>query len=264
MAALYGDLEEGVLANLLQYLALSQAGGKLSLRHPTRPKGEVYLEGGRVVHAFTGALAGVAALAELLAWRQGRFSFHNGVCAPRRTLNGSTDRVLLEASHHLDDRPSEPPCVDGDTVLITNTSPDDGRASVSLAALHVWRSVDGHSTLRAMAEASALPLEAVVKGASELVRAGLAAGLAAGRGARLVDQAFVGAMTQEAVDILGPVAELFVEDALFELGLDGGPFFLGALDELITTVANQFRRSEWQHDFLRRVERLRQDYGLSA
>jgi len=260
VGALYGDLEEGVLANLLQYLALSQAGGRLGLRHPTRPKGDVYLDGGRVVHACTGVLAGVSALAELMTWHQGRFSFHSGSAAPRHTLSGPTERVLLEASYHLDGRPSEPACVDDATVLVTNTSPDDGRAAVSLTALHVWRSVDGRSTVGALAQASGLPLEAVIEGASELVRAGLAA---AG-GARLVDRAFVGAMTQEAVDILGPVAELFVEDALFELGLDGGPFAIGALDELVTTVATQFRRSEWQHDFLRRVERLRQDHGLSA
>ncbi|HKI55551.1 MAG TPA: DUF4388 domain-containing protein [Trueperaceae bacterium] len=260
MGALYGDLEEGVLANLLQYLALSQASGQLSLRHPTQAGGDVYLDDGCMVHVSAGAREGVDALAELMAWQRGRFSFRGGVVAPRHTLSGSTDRLLLEASHLLDSGRAGLPCVDEDTVLITHTSADDGRAAVSLAALHVWRSVDGRSTVKALAVASGLPLAAVIEGASELVRSGLAAAT----GTILVDPAFVGAMTQEAVDILGPVAKVFVEDALFELGLEDGPMTVGALDELITTVATQFRRSEWQHDFLSRVERLRRDYGLSA
>ncbi len=260
MGALYGDLEEGVLANLLQYLALSQADGLLSLRHPTRVKGDVYLERGRVVHVCAGARTDLPALAELMTWRQGRFSFRSGVSAPRRTLGDSVERLLLQAAQALDDGGGEVACVDEDAVLNTTTSPDDGRAAVSLTALHVWRRVDGHSSVRQLAEASGLPLGDVISGASELVRSGLAVT----DDVRLVDPTFVGAMTQEAVDILGPVAEVFVEDALYELGIDDGPFDAKALDELVTTVATQFRRSEWQTDFLRRVERLRRDYGLSA
>jgi hypothetical protein len=257
---LYGDLEEGVLANLLQYLALSQASGCLSLRHPARPRGEVYLQAGRVVHVDAGPYADVEALSRLLVWRRGRFSFRPGGSPPQRTLTESTDRLLLEASHRADALHLDADDVDEHSILVTHTSPDDGRAAVSLTALHVWRVVDGKSPLGVLAESSGLPLELVMSGASELVRCGLATEV----GAELVDPAFVGAMTAEAVDIVGPVAEVFVEDALFELGLDGGPVTVTVLDELITTVATQFRRSEWQHDFLRRVERLRRDYGLSA
>jgi hypothetical protein len=262
VSALHGDIEEGVLANLLQYLALSQATGRLSLRHPARATGEVYLEGGRVVYVDADPHFDVAGLIELMRWRRGSFSFRPGVDAPRRTLTDSTERLLLEASRRFDTEPAgradEP--LEPDTVLRPRASPDDGRTLVSLSALHVWRGLDGQLSLAELAGALGLPIHVVVGGATELMRRGLAA--PADR--VLVDRAFVEELTREAVDILGPVAEIFVEDAVFDLGLEHGPLALTALDELVTAVAMQFRRSDWQVEFLQRIERIRHDYGLSA
>ncbi len=261
MSALHGDIEEGVLANLLQYLALSQADGCLSLRHPARAKADVYLEGGRVVYVDAGSLPDVAALSALLRWRSGRFTFRPGVEAPRRTLTDSTDRLLLEASHRCDEEPAPDELGPGPaTVLVARTSPDDGHTLVSLSALHVWRSLDGERSLAELAESAGLPLNVVLAGATELLQRDLAGPA----GEVLVDPAFVGELTREAVDILGPVAEVLVEDALYDLGVEQGPIAVTVIDDLITTVATQFTRSDRQLDFLRRAERLRQDYGLNA
>ena len=262
MSALHGDIEEGVLANLLQYLALSQATGCLSLRHPSRAKGEVYLEKGRVVFVDADPRFDVAGLSELMRWQRGRFSFRSDIEPPRRTLTDSTERLLLEASTLRDTESGgvHEELLDPATVLAPRSSPDDGRSLVSLSALHVWRSLDGQRSLAELAAASGLPLHIVVAGGTELV----AGGLAGAADELLVDPAFVGELTREAVDILGPVAEVFVEDALFELGVEPGPIALPVLDDIITSVATQFRRSDWQLDFLRRIERLRHDYGLSA
>ena len=262
VSALHGDIEEGVLANLLQYLALSQASGCLSLRHPARARGDVYLESGRVVYVDADPHFDLAGLTELMRWQRGSFSFRPGVDAPHRTLSDSTERLLLEASHRFDTEPTgsanEP--LDGPTVLVPHASPVDGHTLVSLSALHVWRALDGEVSLADLAEASGLPLRVVVGGAGELVRRGLAAPA----DQVLVDRAFVQELTREAVDILGPVAEIFVEDAVFDLGLEHGPLALTALDDLVTAVAMQFRRSDWQLEFLQRIERIRHDYGLSA
>jgi len=262
VSALHGDIEEGVLANLLQYLALSQASGCLSLRHPARARGDVYLEGGRVVYVDADPHFDVAGLTELMRWQRGTFRFRPGVDAPRRTLTDSTERLLLEASHRCDTEPtgSSSAPLDGPTVLVPHASPVDGHTLVSLSALHVWRALDGAISLADLAEASGLPLHVVVGGADELVRRGLAAPA----DQVLVDRAFVEELTREAVDILGPVAEILVEDAVFDLGLEHGPLALTALDDLVTAVAMQFRRSDWQLDFLQRIERIRHDYGLSA
>jgi len=100
--ALQGRLGEGVLVNLVQYLALNQASGCLHVVGDGRGSGHVYLRRGRVEHVEVGAVAGLPALTELLGWRQGRFAFRLGVNAPRRTLELPVDALLLHASYGSD------------------------------------------------------------------------------------------------------------------------------------------------------------------
>ena len=102
MNALQGRLGEGVLVNLVQYLALNLASGCLHVLGDGRGSGHVYLHGGRVEHVEVGAVAGLPALTELLGWRQGHFAFRVGVHPPRRTLELSVDALLLQASYGSD------------------------------------------------------------------------------------------------------------------------------------------------------------------
>lgn len=263
MSALHGELEEGVLANLLQYLALSQATGCLTLRHPDRLHGNVFVERGRVVFVDARPLYDITALASLLRWSEGRFSFRPGVASPRHTLKASTESVLLEASHQADVQAmaDEPSLVGPDTVLVAlEVQPGESTVAVSLAALHLWRQLDGVRSVRDLAEASNATLKRTVEAARELQ----ARGLVEFATVPMADPAFVGALTREAVDILGPVGEILVEDALYDLGLSQDALAVSAVDELITELAAQFRRSDWQLDFLRRAEQLRRRYGLGA
>ena len=102
MNALQGRLGEGVLVNLVQYLALNLASGCLHVLGDGRGSGHVYLRRGRVEHVEVGAVAGLPALTELLGWRQGHFAFRVGVHPPRRTLELSVDALLLQASYGSD------------------------------------------------------------------------------------------------------------------------------------------------------------------
>lgn len=102
VSALHGQIEEGVLANLLQYLSLSQATGCLTLRHLDRRQGNVFLERGRVVFVDAKPLYDIVALSTLMRWEEGRFSYRTGVQALRRTLKDSTETLLLEASYQTD------------------------------------------------------------------------------------------------------------------------------------------------------------------
>jgi hypothetical protein len=100
--ALQGRLADGVLSNLVQYLALNQASGCLTVSAPGVGAGEIYLLRGRVHHVAAGMLDGVAALAHLLTWTQGRFSFRVGVVPPTFTIDLPTDQLLLQASYQID------------------------------------------------------------------------------------------------------------------------------------------------------------------
>jgi len=263
VSALHGEIEEGVLANLLQYLSLSQATGCLTLRHPDRLQGNVFVERGRVVFVDARPQYDLAALASLLQWCEGRFSFRPGVSAPRRTLTNSTESLLLEASHQADQeaRLEEPSLVGADTVLQARPlDRGESTVAVSLPALRLWRHLDGTSSVRDIAREAGASLDRAVEAAAELMRQGLVDFATV----PMVDASFVDALARAAVDIIGPVGQIVVEDALYDLGLSEDAIAESAVDELILELAAQFRRSEWQLDFLRRAERLRQRYGLGA
>src|SRR5690606_10561092 len=206
VTSLSGHLTEGALPDLLQYLSMARASGCLLLRHSQRRQGYVYFESGRVVFVDARPLYDLAALTQLLSWRDGRFAFRSGVAAPRRTLDVSTENLLLQATQRADEVAGE--AVDPDTVLAavqgeprpprrrpapttltrdsltddpfgpvrvlgdvgdayrssvgggTNGAPES--VSLSLAALHLWRRLDGSSSLRALATSAGRPVSEVV------------------------------------------------------------------------------------------------------
>ena len=298
MTSLSGRLGPGALADLLQYLALTRASGCLLLRHPQRRQAYVYLEEGRVVAVDARPLYDVAALSELLAWRDGRFAFRSGVPAPRRTLDLPTDALLLEATRRADE--AEPGAVDPDAVLapasgepeqrpaaggvLARGAGDDGpfgpvrvlgevgdahafgrpaapeSVSLSLAALHLWRRLDGASSLRQLAAASGRPLAEVVAAGAELLERGLARYASVA----VADPRFAQELAREAVDLLGPVGEIVVEDALYELGLTADAVPVGRVDELVAAIESAFGDGPARQEFARRAAALRELFALDT
>ncbi len=275
LTTLHGRIEEGTVANVLQYLSLGAASGCLTLRHPERLQGNVYLQDGRVVFIEVRPLYDVAALASLLAWRSGRFSFRPGVVTPRHTLDRSVDRVLLEASHHADHqaRDQESDMLGEDTVLnaasgrrgdvrgsLGNAQGPDEEVLLSLAALHLWRRIDGVSSLRELAALTRRPIAELVAAAQELV----AHGLAEYSSLLVADPRFARELTREAIDLLGPVGAIVVEDALYDLGSAADSLPVGAVDELLAELGRAFPSVTMRDEFLRRANELRRLFALDA
>jgi hypothetical protein len=296
VTSLSGRLAPGALADLLQYLALSRASGCLLLRHPQRRHAYVYLENGRVAFVDARPLYDVAALSELLGWQDGRFAFRAGIPAPRRTIDMATDALLLEATRRADEPALS--SVDPDAVLTAvNGEPapprrpadnglsrgaeegtpfgpvrvlgDPGPAqprgapesvSLSLAALHLWRRLDGTSSLRELAAAAGRPLAEVVAAGEELLEHGLARYVSVA----VADPRFAQELAREAVDLLGPVGEIVVEDALYELGLSADAVPVSRVDELVAAVESAFGDGHARQEFSRRAAELRALFALDA
>lgn len=302
MTSLHGRIEEGVLPNLLQYLSLSQASGCLMLRHPKRLHANVYVEQGRVVFVDAKPLYDLAALAALLHWNDGRFAFRPGVKAPRNTLTSSTETLLLKASQKADEISGNgDDGIDADSVLMAVThdkkqagsgladaggaaqggyefgpvtllgdpvyaaggsvkavarSPDT--VSLSLAALDLWRRLDGSSSLRQLAASAGHPVQDFVHAAKELLDNALVDYVSL----VVADARFARELAREAVDLLGPVGEIVVDDALYELGVGVDTIPVGMVDELVRLLESAFDNAFSRAEFLRRVSELRRLFAL--
>jgi len=130
--------------------------------------------------------------------------------------------------------------------------------ALSLSALLLYRRLDGHKSLRE----HAVDLD---RKPAEMVRAGrelLDARLAEYVTLVVADPRFAVELAREAVDLLGPVGEIVVEDALYDLGLSADTLPVSSVDELVQELSGAFKNAFTRADFLRRVTELRRLFAL--
>ncbi len=132
--------------------------------------------------------------------------------------------------------------------------------SLSLSALDLWRRLDGNSSLRQLAAEAGRPVDAFVRAANELFDNALVDYVSL----VVADPRFAQELAREAVDLLGPVGEIVVEDALYELGLTVDTIPVGKVDELVQLLEIAFDNPFSRAEFLRRVRELRQLFALEA
>jgi Domain of unknown function (DUF4388) len=259
---LRGSLQEGVLANLLQYLSLNRASGCLNVEGPRNGQGKVYLRQGQVIHATTskGGWA-IPAVAEMVIWAEGTFRFHNGETSSEFTINLPLERLLLGVSISADESKRDslevPAPVKAATVLKLRAL-DQLQSMVELpvVAASVLSVLDGKRSLEMVARAINMPLEQVLEIAARVVHLGLATPTSAPRVAR----GFITELTACVVRILGPVGEIVVEDALEDLGLDGTELPFETVNDLIKTINGQFKTDQQRAQFRTASQEVRGRY----
>ncbi len=256
-----GELAEGVIANLFQYLSLNRASGQLQVRHRSGQVGNTFFEEGRLVHATSGDERGIPAIAQMLQWTDGRFGFRASVAPPERTIKLSLDSLLLQAAYQADLSTSTPVSLNGHTMLVPSTDDEQfATVSLSLRALHVMRHLDAKTPLDEVAAALGISLSEVVAASQELLRQGIVS-IAQGE---VVDSEFVAEITQVSLSIMGPVANIIVEDTLYDLGLTPDRLFASAIPEFITALQQQFPSDKEQRSFEARARRLCREYGIEV
>ena len=101
--AFQGSLRELPLPDIVQLVSVSGKTGRFALRRDGHPAGEIFLSGGRIVHARVGDLEGEEAVYELAIWPEGDFTFHAGEESPSATIQKSNTNLLMEAARRIDE-----------------------------------------------------------------------------------------------------------------------------------------------------------------
>ncbi len=174
---LQGELGEGTVENILQFLGLNSATGCLLLSTSTQ-QGKVFLEKGRVVHVAAGNLRDISALATQLSWQEGNFFFDPNVPIPEKTIRLAVDKLLLKAYQSdisAKDGKSQPQ-LDAFSKLISSDSQSKVKTTVeiNIHSLRILPLLDGKRTLTDVAKDSNLSLEKVIETSQKLVERGLA------------------------------------------------------------------------------------------
>lgn len=174
MAGVTGTLGLFSLVDLFQLLAASSRTGRLAVQHPDGPA-RVYFERGRVTHAEFAGVEGEPAVFSLFEDERGSFEFTVGLPAPRRTVDTSTENLVLEALRRLDehrkDEPERAPEVSREAVPF---SADDAPRSLpfSDAERRVLAAVNGVRSVARLATTLELPIEHVQRVVGRLIDVG--------------------------------------------------------------------------------------------
>lgn len=263
---LEGQLNDGVLANLLQYLFMNRANGCLSVKHPQGAKGYIFLKDGAPEHISVGepgqkgVTTDTKALSILLSWDAGRFSLDESVPSPIKTLTKSLHSVLLEASQYSDETLNEGKALlHADTVLKAKTLRHESDMVVlSIRALQLLSSLDGVRSLREIAQTIDADIHETVEVAQELFMQSLVE-----QDALLVEPAFIEKLSTIVVGLMGPVGEIVVEDALYECNLEPGRVPLRRLAEVELKVRESLTHANWQEPFSAQLKSLKSEYNIS-
>ena len=160
------------LVDLFQLLSSATRTGRLAVEHPTA-LAKVYFDRGHVVHAEFGDLEGSDAIFALFDDERGSFEFTIGLPAPRRTIEMSTENLVLEAIRRLDEARRD--TVEGTvprTAVPLFTDKDATKLTLTPNELQILQRIDGRRNVTQLAEDAGAEPELVMAVVGRLVKVG--------------------------------------------------------------------------------------------
>jgi predicted regulator of Ras-like GTPase activity (Roadblock/LC7/MglB family) len=100
--AMHGHLGDMSVADLIQHACQDGKTARLQMEYQGQTA-QIYFEGGQVVHATLGELAGEAAVYRALAWKEGDFHLEPEVGPPAHSIGRSYTALLFEGARRIDE-----------------------------------------------------------------------------------------------------------------------------------------------------------------
>src|SRR5947208_1733100 len=172
--AFQGSLTELHLPYSIQLISVS---GKTGVFHLSDGplKGQIYLHDGKIVHAQLEDAVGEEAVYTLAIWSQGEFKFEPGVATELRTITKSNTNLLMEAARRLDEwrvLSKKIPSTDMVPEFVVQEH-REGQINLNTSEWLILSKIDGHRSLKAIADATRLSAFDAAKVLYGLVATGL-------------------------------------------------------------------------------------------
>jgi hypothetical protein len=247
-----GNLAQLSLLDILRMLSSGHRSGRLEV-HNAGKSGQLYLENGIIVHAVSGAQLGERAVYTLMGWLEGDFSFMPDVPSPERSIETTTEQLLLEAARQAEQW-EDIKDVLSSTDAVFNISPSGSTTTVSLKPIEwqVLAQVNGERSVVEIGEILELHEFDVARIIYSLTTAGLLHEVVEGkkRFRDIADEDFFEKLIEIYTDIMGPIGPVIVEDEIRLLGEDRNAFPQDKTAELVERIsleiADNKKRAEFQ------------------
>jgi uncharacterized protein DUF4388 len=172
--AFQGSLAELHLPDIIQLVSVS---GKTGVFHLVdgHLKGQIYLHEGRIVHAQLDEVSGEEAVYALAIWNKGDFKFEPAPPSEIKTISKSNTNLLMEAARRLDEwrvLQKKIPSVEMIPEFVVQES-REGQINLNTSEWLILSKIDGHRSVKAIAQASNLSVFDAAKILYGLIATGL-------------------------------------------------------------------------------------------
>ena len=261
--SLGGALGKEQLFSLLAYLKSTKATGKLSLQSENR-HGAIYLRGGEVVHAQVGDLSGEQAVAHMVTWQEGQFSFRSGERSTKETITDSLESLALSVAVAIDHGAvQEPNLTRIDLELAARVRPQPANSQIVLEGneLTLLARINPNVALERSGQELGWSEEQLRTVVVSLLTRGMIELIEPTRRSS-VNPAFIGALRQSYAQILGPAAEFLFEDVATALQVDTMSLRPERFSDFLRGLADAIDDPNARARFIDRIKALRHQFGI--
>jgi hypothetical protein len=249
---LRGNLSQLSLLDILKMLCGGHRTGRLDIRQGAK-SGQIYLQRGMLVHAVTGVQIGEKGLYTLMGWLEGDFSFTPDIEAPERSIETTSEQILLEAARQAEQWEDIKEVLSS-TDAVFNISPSGSTNTVSLKPIEwqVLAQVNGERSVIQIAEILNLHEFEVAKIIYSLTTAGLLHEVTDAKSIfrEIVEDSFFDRLTEYFTEVMGPIGPVIIDDEIRLLGEDRDAFPQDKAAELVERVsleiADGAKRAQFQ------------------
>ncbi len=261
---LRGNLAQLKLVDILRILRHNKRTGKLSLQFKDR-SADIYFLNGDIIHAKTNDSYGEQVIYDVLGLRDGTFVFYPNISVKNPTINRPTSEIMDKAEFIDEDWEEINKIIPDFGIVFKMTSGSPKEISLNALEWNVLRHINGKESVKDIAEKVELNMLDVCKVFVKLYNAGLieVAGEsieekpAAASG---VDPYIFAKISQRLAEVVGPLAEIIVEDAIKELGEDKFSFPKEKLPDLVDVLSKEVsdpqKLIEFQKDMLNLIKNV--------
>ncbi len=250
---LRGNLSQLKLVDILRILNHNKRTGKLSLQF-RNGSADIYFLNGDIIHAKTNDMFGENVIYEVLGIREGTFAFFPNISVKNPTINRPTSEIIDKAEFIDEDWEEVSKVIPDFNLVFKMTSGSPKEISLNAMEWNVLRHINGKDSVKDIAEKVELNLLDVCKVFVKLYNAGLieVAGESIEEQAPAVsgvDPYVFAKISQRLAEVVGPLAEIIVDDAIKDLGEDKFAFPKEKLPDLVDLLSKEINDPQKLIDF---------------
>ena len=220
---LIGDLSKTRLLELIQPLLTKKKSGLVQIKG--EQTGEVYVEGGGIIHARVGNVSGEDAILSMMEWNEGKVTFDWQAATDEQTVFMPTEQLLMIWTEREKEWRKVKELIPSSNVIFqipVDGTPED--KNINSIQWKVLALCNGQRAVYEIAENLNWPVFETSKVICQMVQNGLLEkGADKGierktKAKRIVNGSFFPVIENELRKIMGPMAPIIIEDKLVDFG----------------------------------------------